>query len=134
MKKIFGLILLIALSISSCSSDDDNSENNNSSINPPDWIIGTWLGEVDGINSGLGFKFTSNDFCSVAGSQTACFAQSVNQSQGLITVEEDIDNENYIITINNNNTISNTYHFRKYSETEIEVVQSTGLNPRYVKQ
>lgn len=135
MKKIFGLIILILItfSISSCSSDD-NSGNNNSAINPPDWIIGTWFGQVGETNSGLGFKFTSNDFCSIAGSQTSCFAEPVNQSQGIITVEEVVDSENYIITINNNNTVSNTFHFRKYSETEIEVVQSTGLNPRYVKQ
>ncbi|MFB9057125.1 hypothetical protein ACFFU9_10260 [Mariniflexile ostreae] len=134
MKKIIGLILIITFSLTSCSSSDDDSGNNGSSINPPNWIQGTWLGEVDGINSGLGFKFTSDDFCSVVGSQTSCFKEPVNQSQGLITVDEQIDNENYIISINNNNTITNTFHFRKYSETEIEVVQSTGLNPRYVKQ
>lgn len=134
MKKIIGLIIIIAFSLTACSSSDNNSDNNNSSINPPNWIQGTWLGEIDGINSGIGFKFTSEDFCTVLGSQTSCFMEPVKQSQGLITVNEQIDNENYVISINSNNTITTTFHFRKYSETEIQVVQSTGVNPRYVRQ
>ncbi len=135
MRKIIGLIFVITFLFSSCSSsDDDNSGNNNSEINPPEWIQGTWLGFFDNINSGLGFKFTSDDFCTVVSSQTSCWKGIVDQSQGLVVVSETVDNENYIISIESNNSITNTYHFRKYSDTEIEVVQSTGLNPRYVKQ
>jgi hypothetical protein len=126
-------ILIIALISISCSSDDDSDETSTNSINPPEWIQGTWTLELGGMDSGMGFKFTSDDFCSINSSLTSCWKEVVEINQGT-TVEEEIDDENYIITINSLNTISNTFHFTKISENEIADVQSFGINNIYIKR
>lgn len=132
-KRTIIYIFIIALLSISCSSDDDSSNTSTNAINPPDWIQGTWTLELGGIDSGLGFKFTNDDFCSTNGSFTSCWKGLVETNQGTI-VEEEIDNQNYIITINSLNTISYKYHFTKISENEIADVQSFGINNIYIKR
>jgi hypothetical protein len=124
MKKVFSVILLVAFLGTSCSSSDDPSTN--SQINPPNWIQGTWISELDGISTGMGFKFSSDDFCSLNNSQTSC--------EGHVTIDEEIDTENYIITLNNNEMMINTFHFKKLTETKIEAVHSSGSNTTFFKQ
>jgi hypothetical protein len=126
-------IFIIALLSISCSSDDDSSNSNTNSINPPQWIQGTWLIELDEGIFGPGFRFTQDDFCTINGQQTNCWKGLVELNQGT-TIEETIEGENYIITLNSLNVTSTTIHFRKYSETEIQVIDSSGLNPIYKKQ
>jgi len=126
-------ILIIALISVSCSSDDDSINDSENSINPPNWIQGTWTVELDGIDSGIGFIFANDDFCSKNGSTTNCWKGIVELNQGT-TIDEEIDDENYIITINSLNTISNTFHFTKISENEIADVQSFGINNIYIKR
>lgn len=137
MKKL--LFVITALLLFSCSSSDESSNNSNNSLNPPAWIQGTWIGYADsgsggvGINTGIGFKFTKDDWCSVVGSVTSCWKYIIENSQGQVTTEEEITNTDYIVKIKTGGTI-NTYHYRKHSATEIEVVTSYGLNPVYKKQ
>ena len=126
-------ILIIALISVSCSSDDDSDETSTNSINPPEWIQGTWLIELDEGIFGPGFRFTQDDFCTINSQQTNCWKGIVELNQGN-TIEETIEAEDYIITLNSLNVTSTTFHFRKYSDTEIQVIQSSGLNRIYKKQ
>ncbi|KAB1067949.1 hypothetical protein F6U93_08385 [Tamlana haliotis] len=82
----------------------------------------------------IGFRFTYDDFCDIVGSQTSCWKNGIETSNGLVAVSETIDSDNYIISIQTGGTITNTYHFGSYSDIEIEIVQSSGINPKYVKQ
>lgn len=135
MKKIFGLILLIALSISSCSSDDDNSGNNNSSINPPNWIQGTWLLENSTVNSG--FKFTTDDLCLISLTTQTCNKETLELYDGTqiyTNVEEEITNDYYSVEITISSSV-NTYQFEKVSNTKIKWLNTgTNVNAIYVKQ
>lgn len=136
MKKLLGFIFLISLSISSCSSDNDNSTNNNSSINPPDWIIGTWLLENSSVDSG--FKFTDNDICLINITTQACNKETLElyeNTEIYTNVDEVISNDFYSIEITISSSV-NSYEFEKVSDTEIIWMNSgiTGANPIYVKE
>lgn len=131
MKKLISLFVVIVL-LTSCSSSDDSTTNSNNAFNPPSWIQGTWL---DADSSTLGFKFTSDDFCSVIGNQTNCFKSSIENSQGANTVDEEISSTEYKITLRlANNAQTNTFLFKNISSTQIQIIQSSGVNPIYVKQ
>lgn len=128
MKKILGLFLLFSISIS-CSSDDENSVNSDSSINPPNWIQGTWLLPNSGINSG--FKFTSNDFCLITSSIQSCNKYNIEQSVIETNVVEEITNDYYSIEITIGSSVS-YYQFEKVSNTQIRWLN--GIDAIYVKQ
>lgn len=135
MKKT--VLIILAILTFSCSSSDDSSSNSKSSLNPPSWIQGKWIGYSgsgsDQTSTGVGFKFTSDDWCTIAGSLSTCWKYALDSSSGQATAEEEISNTDYIVSIKVGN-ITNTYHFRKKSNTEIEVVTGYGLNPVYNKE
>ena len=132
MKNLIAILIITTLSFSACTTSDDDFTNNRSSFNPPQWIQGTWLMEDSGM---VGYKFTSDDFCSISPYQTLCFKSTIQQAPEELIVDEQIDNENYIITINQGGYITNSFHFRKYSHNVIEDVSATDeFNIRYVKQ
>lgn len=134
MKKIIGLIFAITFLFSSCSSsDDDNSGNNNSSINPPNWIQGTWLLENSSVNSG--FKFTTDDLCLISFTSQACNKETLelyDNTEIYTNVSEEITNDYYSVEITVSSSV-NSYQFEKISDTEIKWLNS-GSNAIYVKQ
>ena len=78
MKKL--LFVFTALILFACSSSDDNSNTSQNpiSINPPDWIQGTWIQDgITGTSFSMGFKFSSNDLCALISTTEQC-------QQGLI--------------------------------------------------
>jgi hypothetical protein len=123
MRKLIGILFLIAFLFSSCSSsDDDNSGNNSYEINPPDWIQGTWLLEAP--NPASGYRFSNDDFCLIVISQQTCFKESISQtniSGATTNVNEETTDNSYSIEITLGTQIV-TYEFSKISSTEIEWV------------
>ena len=123
MRKLIGILFLMAFLFSSCSSsDDDNSGNNSSEINPPDWIQGTWLLEAP--NPASGYRFSNDDFCLIVISQQTCFKESISQtnnSGATTNVNEETTDNSYSIEITLGTQIV-TYEFSKISSTEIEWV------------
>jgi hypothetical protein len=122
MKNLF-LAFGITLILISCSSSDDNSNpKNNLSINPPSWILGTWLLEEP--NPTSGFRFANDDFCLVLPSQQSCFKESIqltNNSGGATNVSETTTDTSYSIEITLISQIV-TYKIEKVSSTQIELI------------
>lgn len=132
MKK--NLLILSAIALFGCSASDDNSSvnQNENSINPPSWIRGNWY--LDGTTS-YGFKFTSDDVCIIALSQSACNKESLTIYQGTDVythVEEQTTDTKYSVdvTIGSNTT---SYEFQKVSDTQIKWVNSPA-QAIYIKQ
>lgn len=106
-KKLIALICIVTLF--SCTKEDDNSTNN--VVNPPNWIIGTWLSKETTIATPNGFRFTNDNITSVKvardGSVGVVYAVNTDSFKksvelGNIKVEE--------------NSTDNTYNFRAYTE------------------
>jgi hypothetical protein len=135
MKKF--AFMLISLALFSCSKSDEPISSSTNKLNPPSWIHGTWIGMIGSgstqTSTGIGFKFTSDNWCSVLGTTTSCWKEVIDSSMGQVTVNEEISNTDYIVKIKTGGT-TETYHFKKYSNTEIEFVSGNGYNPRYTKQ
>ena len=133
MKKTL-LLLILTVFLTACSSDDDGGSSSNSSINPPEWIQGTWLTiySNDPLIAGPGYRFLSNDFCYVNGSTVTCQAEIIEL--GGLNVEEIITDTEYELKIGS--TSSTTFNFIKINDTTIEFVSpiSELLNITYTKQ
>ncbi|MGY0408849.1 MAG: hypothetical protein ACWIPJ_10940, partial [Polaribacter sp.] len=43
MKKLLYMLSIFVMLFSCSSNDDDNDASNTSCVNPPDWLIGTWI-------------------------------------------------------------------------------------------
>ncbi|WP_324720508.1 hypothetical protein [Salinimicrobium sp. HB62] len=119
MKKIYLLLFVIALTLS-CSTDDENS-NPDISINPPAWLHGTWKAEDAGGTSITGFRFTTDDII-LLGLYDMSYrdnTSSIVKSGGEATVEEDISQESYRITIDYSVGASVNYLFSRVDENTI---------------
>ena len=81
MKKLLLIFFTLALS---CSTSDDSSRNNDLSINPPNWIIGTWL--LEPITANFGARFTNDDVVLISGTQE--ISLKVSTSKKRITKRE----------------------------------------------
>ncbi|OYQ35082.1 hypothetical protein CHU92_11245 [Flavobacterium cyanobacteriorum] len=129
------LLFIFTFLLMSCSGSDDNSSTNNGNqnfFNPPSWIQGRWMGFADGINTGMGFKFTSDNWCVITGNSTYCWKEVMEAPGQTATATEQVSDTDYIVTITTSNT-TNVYHFRKVSTTQIQILQASGLNPTYTK-
>jgi len=134
MKHLIIKTSFFILLLTSCSSSSDNgSSSNNGHLNPPTWIQGTWLQFIN--NGGQqvimgGFKFTNNDFCSIAitGSPIACFGQTFTTPP-----TEIITSTEYKFTITNAG-LTNNYDFIKISNTQIRLENNDGIERIYTKQ
>jgi len=118
----------------SCSGSDDSSVNqDDNAINPPTWIQGTWYSNFDGVNTGIGFKITSDDFCTVLQSTQNCWKELVETSAGQLTVNENTSDTDYTISFTGAGS-STSIHLQKVSATEIKTVTTSGLETHYYKQ
>ncbi|AYN05484.1 hypothetical protein [Flavobacterium sp. 140616W15] len=120
MKKlIFTFTILLFISCSSSDSEDNSSK---SDFNPPSWIQGTWKQQTD-LSTGVGFKFSSNDFCSTISSTQQCQKGLVDlaRSGGIIVkVTETISDKYYSVEISYSVGQTITYSFKKNSATKIQ--------------
>jgi hypothetical protein len=119
MKKLITLSILF-LTIISCSSDDDDvaSQNESNFINPPEWIIGTWLDESEPVFDQIGgFQFTTNNLISLSADGNVLYnlKESLQESVDLsvITTNETITDTYYKLEIVLSGTVTNTFEFTK---------------------
>lgn len=130
MKKLTALLTLL-ISFSCSTSDDIDTDNiNTQTLNPPEWIQGNWELSNSDLN---GLKFTNDDFCTIITGTEACFKSAVESSEGLITVKENILQNEYKVTINYV-TDQKTFHYRKKSDTEIAMIVLNLETAVYVKK
>ena len=119
LKTTIKALLILIVSIS-CSSDDDSNTEVSSSINPPDWILGSW--SLDNVVSNSGFSFKEDDFCSIFSNAETCFREQVNNA-GSVNLKSDIIEDatadNYSITIVLG-SLTSVYQFKRISDTKIE--------------
>ncbi|WP_066221796.1 hypothetical protein [Formosa haliotis] len=120
MKRLI-LIFVITSFFISCSSDDDNDDQNKAAFNPPAWIQGTW--EADLIDEvGVGVKFKADDYCNIVTGNDVCFKTVVEESLGLITVEDEQSTDTeYKFTIKRP-LETTSFHYKKKSDTSIVLV------------
>lgn len=113
MKKFY-LLLLVSILTLSCSKDDDDT-NTADSINPPDWIHGTWKGEGAGGTSVSGLKFTVDDMILLGTAEFSHKNQMKDfRQQGVeVTVTENISPQQYDLKINYPMGTSINYSFNK---------------------
>lgn len=127
-------VFFMTMVLLGCSSDDNSGSNgNNQFFNPPSWIHGTWLDISES-----GYRFTSNNVCQITSFNQLCFKEMLENYNTTGAVEVNVDEE---IKSNTEYKFSYTvagttqeFHFRKLSDTEIEMVSSLGVNPILYKQ
>lgn len=125
MKNLLYIVTLFL--IFSCSSSDDSSKDTtNGDFHPPTWIQGTYKQEGSTATIGLGFKFSSEDFCvQLMGGTEQCqqgMISLIRQGGGTATVEESISDTTYSAKMNTPGGQSTTYSFKKVSNTVIEYI------------
>jgi hypothetical protein len=117
MRKI-SLILIIIVLFGCSSSDDNNSENQ--AINPPQWVLGTWL--IEEPNPVSGYRITNGNFCLVNFTTQSCFRESISvtkQSGQVTNVTAVITDNSYSIEITLASQIV-TYKIKKVSSSQLE--------------
>ena len=103
--------------ILSCNSDDDNNDSSGF-LNPPQWIIGTWMDQSEPVYAQIGgFQFTDDNMISY-NSDGEVLSNLKNEmqdavDQGILRIEETSTSTVYEIKIISNETVSNQYKFRK---------------------
>lgn len=119
MKKVtFFLVIILVTSTISCSKDNDNSNKSNNFINPPDWIIGTWLDESEPTFSQIGgFQFTDDNLISISANGDVIIDLKEGLREGVdvgvIKTNEVITNSNYELEIITSGTVTNSYKFTR---------------------
>ena len=109
-------IALLFLIVSCSKSDDDNVSA--SSINPPDWIIGTWMNSFD-IG---GFRFSEDDVILVTTSSETSWKELVKIGENTpseFVVEESSFDSSYNVSFTTSG-VTTFYEFTKISESVIE--------------
>lgn len=125
MKKLF--LLVFAVVLLSCSGDDSNNSDSYY-FNPPQWIQGSWSNGISG------FAFKEHDFCSTTSSTTVCIDSYLKTSASTISVstEEPVKSETeykFSYTMGGN---TQSYRFRKVSDTKIEYVNPNPEQPNAI--
>ena len=132
MKKIF-LFLVALVGIVACSKGDSGSSEsggnsgggNVTGYNPPSWIIGTWMDE----SNSTGFKFTSNNFCQIAGGASNCFLEGP-----YVTVTESkATNKSFSFTFKIASS-EHSYVFERLEGGKIKTTNQGIMNDTYTKQ
>lgn len=140
MKKIsifFFLILICA-----CSNSDDTNNSIAPSINPPSWIQGYWLRQVDATTGSVtdlqGIKAYNDDFYFTqlgSGNSMKALIASTVQSGGTAVVNEIITNSEYKLNITLNGMSYPQYYYKKSSSTKIQYFDTAGVGGAFfIKQ
>ena len=120
-KSIYLILLFIAQLSTSCSKD----ENNTNFINPPDWIIGTWM---DISNESGGFRFTSDNIYDLNpnGDVFMNLKEGLQEyvNTGKYIVDEYITDTNYTFKVTLSGTTAIEYEFIKNDGNTIIYVTS----------
>lgn len=140
MKKLLLMASAIVLTLSCSSSDDNssnNSNNNSSKITPPTWIQGTWAEEGIYYDTGsiFGFKFITNDFCTLSPGLENCYAFLLTSSQGQVQIEQFISDSEYRAIMKTAGQSNTLFHLVKINSNEIKNISiiNNELSPVYIK-
>ncbi len=141
MKKVFLFLMLIAFAVfnQSCGDSDNSPKNPNEdiSINPPEWIQGTWGTPANEFSEAVPtFRFTKDDVITIAGMQELSNKENIKSGKGVydkIKVEETITDSAYYlkITFGANSII---YKFKKVTENKIKWIQQNGIPSPYLSR
>lgn len=136
MKKFYIILILMLITLvstQSCTVDRDSTETAKLSekqyFHPPTWIQGTWkYAPINPNEVGFYFKFTNSDFISISSggtetSWTKKFDNSIDNEE----VTESSSDSFYTFIIKDNSS-SQTWEFKKISNTELEYRVSPTLN------
>jgi hypothetical protein len=105
-----------------------------SAIDPPEWILGTWLLEDSGLGD-MGWRFTSNDFIMIqSGFEVSQKGQIeiIISGGGEASVENISTNDTYEIRTNFPGGQTTSYKFIRVSETELQWENVASIT--YIKQ
>lgn len=129
------LLVLSAFLITACSNNDDNTNNSasNTDLNPPSWIQGYWLLEIDSSTGEVtdlsGLKATNDDFYQTqlgSGTSLKMLIKNTIQSGGEAIVNEYITNSEYKLNVKLNGTSLPQYHYKKISPSKIRYFDTAG--------
>ncbi|WP_298762572.1 hypothetical protein [uncultured Polaribacter sp.] len=102
----------------SCSSNDDDNLDSVNFINPPKWILGTWLDKSEPAWAQIGgFKFTNDNLFDLSSNGTITINLKEGLKQGIdagvISVNENSTSTSYSLEIVSSGAISSSYEFSK---------------------
>lgn len=112
MRKVTFFLMVITLTLVSCSKDD--SENINS-INPPSWLLGIWEDE----NESFEVVFTKDDFILSDMSYKEMISLANKYGGNTVTTKETVSNTQYVLTFINPGEAPATYSFTKLTDNKI---------------
>ena len=130
MKKL--ILLFTTILLSSCSNNEDiDGASNSTSINPPSWIQGYWLMQVNEleVTDLQGYKATKDDFYSTqigTGKSMKTLISNTLKSGAVAVVEESVSNSEYKLNIKLNGMSFPQYYFKKISSTKIQFFDTAG--------
>jgi hypothetical protein len=136
MKKHLFILILVLFSLTfmnSCSTDRGEEISKLSQtgkyFHPPAWIQGTWkYAPINPNEVGFSFKFTDSDFINISsGGTETSWTQKFNNSIDNEEVTESITETFYNFIIKDNSG-SQTWEFKKISNTELQYRVSPTLN------
>jgi hypothetical protein len=123
MKKFITLIFAIVLL--SCS--DDNNSTSSTSINPPEWIKGYWLQQIDESTGEVtdlsGVRALNDDFYTTqlgSGNSMKALISNTLQAGGTVVVDEVITNSEYKLNVTLNGMSFPQYYYKKISSTKMQ--------------
>ncbi len=133
MKNLKTLIIcLFAFTIlQSCSKDDDSLSSNK--INPPSWIIGSWLDKADTWAQIGGFKFTKDNLIELSADNKEILSYKSSFS-GLMDVTQNSTNNSYSLKIQTFGTTVIDYYFEKGADNTIIYTLNSTYNIVLTKQ
>jgi hypothetical protein len=129
-KSILVFVILSSIVLTSCKKDTTSSEQSGSQgFNPPSWIIGTWVDQND-----AGFHFTTDDIYVVFPNVNEISTLQGIQGRDYEINETTTDSSyEFIITYHDTNS-SETWHFNKLSDTQIQYIDNTNSSFTYTKK
>ena len=130
-------ILFFAILIYSCKTDDDSVNNPLPMINPPEWIKGSWVRNVDSVNTEM-FVISENDVILQRTNETTNTTISFIDSciKNKIQLSEYTKyNTYYNLSFTNENNEVNEIYFAKIADNEIRYLTDHSPTPKtYIRE
>lgn len=127
MRSLFLILCIVSASLFSCTSDDNSSDNEEPVMNPPEWIHGTW-NSIDDASEFVGWRFTEEDIIILKEDVEVSQKLQIQgyENAGLnVTVEEEIEEDWYSVTLHLPLEETIIYSFERESDTVIIYVQES---------